>query len=336
MGNCLNPVETLSLDKNETQFTLENWTYLDEDLYNASYEYTNDYSLMPAAPCYSCNLLDRSSLPFFMLTSVLGVLASGSILFAILRSFFHWQICPNWPILAQVAVGSALFSTAVPILAPGLYNAHSTALCNLGYWVWYTSAFAQALLIGCYACLNPKLNVGQVPGLTLGLSVGLWGAAALLGLPIALASDTYSGLCTFPSSRDTEALKYTHCAICFTIFTVSPLVLLAAKGLKIALSKGPGPWVSVLWIWFIFWWPHGMVLILDALVRSKTILLHTCQSQRILDAMLNVAEALSMLHCVTTPLLLALFCHQTTRRSLPSLSLPARQASQMDTLVGKS
>ncbi|XP_028640471.1 atypical chemokine receptor 1 [Grammomys surdaster] len=334
MGNCLYPVETLSLDKNGTQFTFENWNDFYED--NASYEFLSDYNLTEAAPCYSCNLLDSSSLPFFILTSVLGMLASGGILFTILRPFFHWQICPSWPILAQLAAGSALFSVAVPILTPGLYSAHSTALCSLGYWVWYTSAFAQALLIGCYACLNPRLNIGQFPGLTLAVSVGLWGAAALLGIPVALASDVYNGLCTFPFYSDTEALKYTHSAICFIIFTVLPLTLLAAKGLKTALSKGPGPWVSVLWIWFIFWWPHGVVLIFDALVRSKIMLLHTCQSQKILDAMLNVAEALSMLHCVATPLLLALFCHQTTSKFLPSLSLPARQASQMDALVGKS
>lgn len=322
MGNCLHPVERFSVDNSRTQFTFENWNYSYED--NASYESTDDYNLIPAAPCYSCNLLDSSSLPFFILTSVLGLLASGGILFTILRPFFHWQICPSWPILAQLAVGSALFSISVPILAPGLYSAHSTALCNLGYWAWYTAAFAQALFIGCYVFLNPSLNILQIPGLTLGLTVGLWGAAALLGLPVALASDAYDGLCTLPSYRNLETLKHIHSAICFTIFTGLPLTLLAVRGLKTALGKGPGPWVSVLWLWFIFWWPHGMVLMFDALVRSKAMLLQTCQSQKMLDVMLDVAEALAMLHCVATPLLLALFCHQTTRRSLASLSLPAR------------
>lgn len=318
-------MESFSVDNSGAHFTLENWNYSYEDNDNASNGFLDaDYNLTPAAPCYSCNLLDSSSLPFFILTSVLGLLASGGILFTILRPFFHWQICPSWPILAQLAVGSALFSIAVPILAPGLYSAHSTALCNLGYWAWYTAAFAQALFIGCYAFLNPSLNIVQIPGLTLGLTVGLWGAAALLGLPVTLASDAYHGLCTLPSYRNLETLKYIHSAICFTIFTVLPLTLLAAKGLKTALGKGPGPWVSVLWIWFIFWWPHGMVLIFDALVRSKTMLLQTCQSQKFLDVMLDVAEALAMLHCVATPLLLALFCHQTTRRSLLTLSLPAR------------
>lgn len=296
----------------------------------------DNYHIEAAAPCHSCNLLDNSSLPFFILTSVLGVLASGAVLFAILKPLSHWQICPSWPILAQLAVGSALFSFAVPVLAPGLNTAHNTGLCFLGYWIWYTSAFAQALLIGCYACLNPRLGIGQIRRLTLGLTVGLWGAALLLGLPVTLASDVYNGLCTLASNKDLEALKSTHSAICFIIFTVLPLVLLVAKGMKKALGKGPGPWVSVLWIWFIFWWPHGMVLIFDVLVRSKIVLLQSCPSQQILDVMLNLAEALAVLHCVATPLLLALFCHQTTRRSLLSLSLPVRQSSHTDAFAIKS
>lgn len=337
MGNCLHPVETsFSIEKTGTEYLdFLNYAYEDNGTYDSTVSYDND-TIGAAAPCHSCNLLDNSSLPFFILTSFLGLLASGAVLFAILKPLFHWQICPSWPILAQLAVGSALFSIAVPVLAPGLNHAHSTVLCYLGYWVWYTSAFAQALLIVCYACLNPRLGIGQIRGLTLGLTVGLWGAAALLGLPVALATDVYNGFCTLASTGGLEALKSTHSAICFTIFTVLPLALLAAKGLKKALSKEPGPWVSVLWVWFIFWWPHGMVLIFDALVGSKIMTLETCLSQKILDITLNLAEALAILHCVATPLLVALFCYQTTRRSLPSLSLPTRQSSHMDSLVGKS
>uniref|UniRef100_A0A8C2MSF0 Atypical chemokine receptor 1 n=1 Tax=Cricetulus griseus TaxID=10029 RepID=A0A8C2MSF0_CRIGR len=137
MGNCLHPVETsFSLDENGSQFSSEFWIYSYED--NATYEVMDNFSIGAAAPCYSCNLLDSSSLPFFILTSVLGVLASGTVLFAILKPLSHWQICPSWPILAQLAVGSGLFSFAVPVLAPGLNTAHSTGLCFLGYWIWYT------------------------------------------------------------------------------------------------------------------------------------------------------------------------------------------------------
>uniref|UniRef100_UPI001E1B242E atypical chemokine receptor 1 n=1 Tax=Jaculus jaculus TaxID=51337 RepID=UPI001E1B242E len=333
---CLQVEPSFSLDKNRSQFFLSdyngNFSYED----NGSYEFPDDYSMDLAAPCHSCHLLDESSLPFFILTSVLGVLASGAVLFALLRPLFHWQICPGWPILAQLAVGSALFSTAVPILAPGLSNAHNSALCGLGYWVWYSSAFAQALIIGCYSCMKPKLGAGQIPSLTLRLTVGLWGVAALLGLPITFATDTHNGLCTLASSRGLGALKSTHAAICFTIFTLLPVGILVAKGLIKALGMGPAPWVSILWVWYIFWLPHGVVLVFDTLVSSKVLLLPTCPAQQSLDITLHLAEALAMVHCVAAPMLLALLFHQTTHTSLPSPALLVRPSSHGDTTGVKS
>lgn len=338
MGNCLHPVEpSLSVDPNSNQWDLGNfqWNYsYDENESYKSFDYNAD--LEAAAPCHSCNLLDDSSLPFFILASVLGILASGAVLFALLRPLFHWQLCPGRPILAQLAVGSALFSIVVPILAPGLSSAHSIILCGLGYWVWYGSAFAQALLIGCRACLGPKLGAGQSPGLTLGLAVGIWVAASLLGLPITLASDTSRGICTLASSRGLGALQSTHAVACFVVFILWPLGLMGAKGLRKALGWGPGPWVDILWVWFIFWWPHGIFLGLDTLVRFRIILLPTCMVQKVLDLLLHLAEALAILHCVATPLLLAWFCHQATRSSLPSLPLAERQSSHLDTFGSKS
>ncbi|XP_005400222.1 PREDICTED: atypical chemokine receptor 1 [Chinchilla lanigera] len=337
MGNCLNQVKpSFSLDKNGSLFDLGDyqWNYSFE---NTTYGSLEDYSsLDSAAPCHSCNLLDDSSLPFFILSSVLGILASGAVLFGLLRPLFHWQLCPAWPFLAQIAVGSGLFSIVVPILAPGLNSSQSTILCHLGYWIWYSSAFAQALLIGCHACLGPKLGTGQIPGLTLGLTVGLWGVAALLGLPVTLAIDTTPGPCTLSYSRGLDALRSTHVVACFAIFSLLPLSLLGAKGLKRVLGRGPGPWIDILWVWFIFWWPHGVILGFDSLVRAKVLLLPTCLVQQILDLTLDLAEALAMLHCVATPLLLALFFHQATQSSFPSLPLSARRSSHLDNAGSKT
>ncbi|XP_015347563.1 atypical chemokine receptor 1 [Marmota marmota marmota] len=332
MGNCLPRVES-SLAENRSQLFFESYAW------NYSYgeeSYEDIYIPDAVAPCHSCNLLDDSSLPFFILASILGIVASGAVLLALCRSLFHWQLCPSWPILAQLAVGSALFSMAVPILAPGLNSAHNPTLCRLGYWAWYSSAFAQALLIGYHACLDPNLGTGHTWGLTLGLSVGLWGAAAVLGLPITLATDTSYGLCTLASSRGLGTLQSTHAAVCFGIFVLLPLGLLGAKGLQKVLYRGPCPWISVLWVWFIFWWPHGVALGFDTLVRSKVLLLPTCLAQQILDLALHLAEALAILHCAVSPLLVALFCHKATHASLPSLPLPARRSSHLDTFEGKS
>ncbi|XP_042537777.1 atypical chemokine receptor 1 [Dipodomys spectabilis] len=333
MGNCLYPVKpSTSMDKNISQFTFEDfWNYSYEE--NDSYQSLEDLEMLDsAAPCHSCSLLDDSSLPFFILASVLGVLTSVAMLFALLRPLSHWQLCPGRPLLAQLTVGSALFSIVVPILAPGLNSAHSTILCHVGSWVWYSSAFAQALVIGSHACLGPKLGVSQIPGLTLGLTVGIWGVAALLGLPITLASDS---LCPLVSRRGVGVLQSIHSVICFAIFTVLPLCLLGVKGLKKALGRGPGPWVNILWIWFIFWWPHGVVLGFDYLVRSRVLLLTTCLAQKVLDLMVHLAEAMAIVHCMATPLLLALYCHQATQTSLPSMSLPARGSSHLDPFGSK-
>lgn len=301
-----------------------------------NYSETYDYSGMDAAaPCRSCSLLDESSLPFYVLASVLGILTSAAVLFALLRPLFHRQLCPGHQLLlTQLAVGSALFSIVVPILAPGLRGAHNTYLCHLAHLVWYGSAFAQALLIGCHACLGPKLGAGPVPRLILGLTVGLWGLAILLALPITLASDTSNGLCSLSPGQG--ILKFLHAASCFATFDLLPLGLLGAKGVKRALGRGPCSWVDMLWLWFIFWWLHGVLWGLDLLVRSRFWVLSSCLAQQALDLLLHLAEALAILHCVAVPLLLAWFWHQATRTAVPSLALPARQSSSPDALGGKS
>ncbi|GAB5583798.1 C-X-C chemokine receptor type 2 [Prionailurus iriomotensis] len=331
MGNCL---QHRVADEDATKFTLGEDIW---DEFNDSYDINYNYSIVEdAAPCRSCPLLDDSSLPFFVLASVLGILAGGAVLFALLRPLFHWRVCPERPVLVQLAVGSTLFSIVVPILAPGLNGVQSTALCRLAHLLWYGSAFAQALLIGCHACLGPKLDVGHIAGITLWLTVGLWGAALLLGLPVTLASDTSRGLCSLSFNKSPRFLPLLHVVASFTTFTLLPLGLLGTKALTKAWGRWPGPCVSVLWVWFVFWWPHGVALGLDFLVRSKSLVLSTCLAQQALDLLLHLAEALAILHGVATPLLLALFYHQTTRTPLPSLPLSVRRPSHLDPPGGKS
>ncbi|XP_006895586.1 PREDICTED: Duffy antigen/chemokine receptor [Elephantulus edwardii] len=320
-----------STDKNSSTVILEEFYW--NDSYE-SYDY-DDSSLEAAAPCHSCSLLDDSSLPFFIVASVLGFLAGGAVLFALLRPLFHWELCPDRPILVELAVGSALFSMVMPMLAPGLSSSLSTVMCSLGHLVWYSLAFAQALLIACRACLGPKLGTCRVPGFTLGLTMGLWGMAALLALPTALTSGNSQGYCALNVNRGLGTLQYMHVTVCFIIFFLLPTGLVGAKGLKRALGGGPGPWVDILWVWFIFWWPHGVVMGFDSLVRARVLLLPTCLAQKVLDLLLHLAEALAILHCVATPLILALFCHKTTHTSLSSLTLPERRSS-LDILGGKS
>lgn len=332
MGNCLHPVDSFP-DDNSSQLSFD-----DEHLADWNYSGNYDYyaGVDAAAPCRSCSLLDRSSLPFYVLAGALGVLAGAIVLFALLRPLSpRRQLRPcRRLLLTQLAAGSVLFSLAVPVLVPGLQGAHNAYLCHLAHLVWNASAFAQALLIGCHACLGPKLGAGPVPRLVLGLTMGLWGLAILLALPITLASDTSSGLCALASGQG--VLKFLHAAGCFAIFVLLPLGLVGATGLTRALGRGPCPWVDVLWLWFLFWWPYGVFWGLDCLVRSRVLVLSSCLTQQALDLLLPLAEVLAILHCVAGPLLLAAFYRRAARRAGPALPLPARQPSPPDALGGKS
>uniref|UniRef100_A0A8D0QEC0 Atypical chemokine receptor 1 n=1 Tax=Sus scrofa TaxID=9823 RepID=A0A8D0QEC0_PIG len=333
MGNCLHPDARQVAGENSTfEFEEEMWGEFLES-YSTDYNYTN---LEAAAPCHSCSLLDYSSRPFFILASILGTLASGAVLYLLLRPLSRWRLQQDRSVLVQLAVGSALFSIVLPVLTPELSGAAIASLCHLAHLVSYSSAFAQALLIGSQACLGPMLDAGQIPGLRLGITVGLWGGAALLSLPITLASDTSHGFCTPTFSGSWEILRYIHAAACLAIFVLLPLGLLGAKGLKKVLGGGPCPWVNILWVWFIFWWPQGIMLGLDSLVRSRALLLSSCVAQQALDQLLDLAEALAILHCVATPLLLAWVCYQAMHTSPPSLPLSAKESAHLDTLGGKS
>ncbi|KAG8509831.1 Atypical chemokine receptor 1 [Galemys pyrenaicus] len=138
MGNCQRRVDSsvfTDMDGNLTKAALgdELWNDMNDSYGEIDYD---DLGLESSAPCHSCNLLDESSLPFFLLASILGILASGAVLFALFRPLFHWQHCADRPVLAQLAVGSALFSIVLPILAPGLHGADSALLCHLAHLVW--------------------------------------------------------------------------------------------------------------------------------------------------------------------------------------------------------
>ncbi|XP_004613983.2 atypical chemokine receptor 1, partial [Sorex araneus] len=304
--------------------------FTEEELNELYYEDSvNDSDVTAAAPCRSCNLLDASSLPFFLLVSVLGFLASAAVLFALLRPLFRWRRCADRPVLAHAAAGSALFSLALPLLAPGLGGARPAPLCQLAHLAWHSSAFAQALLIASRACLGPRLGTGWLPRLIL---AALWAVSIMLGLPSALTSDSSEGSC--PPSQGWGLLHTLHVSACCCLFVALPLGLLGATGLRAALGKGPCLWVDALWVWFIFWWPYGVMLGVDDLVRSRQVAIRSCHAQQVQDLLLQLAEGLATVHCVATPLLLALACHRAAHVAAPPL--PPAPAPRPDPLAGKS
>ncbi|XP_001379721.2 atypical chemokine receptor 1 [Monodelphis domestica] len=304
MGNCLHRAESGPQNS-------ENWTFSSSEDYDWSLNYTYNYTdddLNMAAPCRSCVLLDDTSLPFFAITSALGILGGGILLFALLKPLACWNLCPDRTILAQLAGGSTLFSIVLPILAPGWNPALDTVVCCMAHGLWYASAFAQALLVCAYSCLGPELNQSWL----LKLSLAVWSVALLMALPVTLASDVVSGFCILPISNDEWVWPWIHIVACIVIFLILPLGLVQGWAIQRVKGRGSGPWANVLWVWFLFWWLHAIMIGLDALVRTENLSMHTCFAQQTLDFLLQSARILGILHCLATPLLLALFCHRAT------------------------
>lgn len=312
MGNCLYPAE--SGLPNPQNWTIEDLDGELDSLWNDSYQYT-DEDLVYAAPCRSCTLLDSSSLPFFALTSALGILGGGALLFILLKPLACWHLCLGRIILAQLAGGSTLFSIVLPILAPGLKPIPGTTLCSLGHGLWYASAFAQALLVCVHASLDPELHQRWL----LKLSLALWGVALLMALPVTLASDVISGLCTLSFSHDVWVWCMIHIVVCIAIFLILPLALVGGWVVQRLRGGQLRPRANVLWVWFLFWWLHAVVMGSDALVRSEVLVINECFTQQTLDVLLDSAKILGILHCLATPFLLALFCHSVT--SSPTVNL---------------
>lgn len=332
MGSCLS--WDSSNTANDSFSSLGNLTDhwgMNESFYDDMLDY-DDLDLGASAPCRSCALLDASSLPFFIVASVLGILASAAVLLELFRPLSGWRVLAGRPLLAQLAVGCTLFCVVLPLMAPGLGFAFSTSLCQVAHLGWYSAAFAQALLIALLACLGPKLGAVQTPRLTLGLPLGLWLVAILLGLPIALSSKTPQGHCAL--NLATGPLYAFHVVTCFTIFLLLPLGLLGVKVVKKVLGRGPCPQVDVLWVWFLFWGPHGVVLGMETLVKFRVVLLSVCSIQQALDLLLHLAQALAILHCVATPMLLAFYCHRATRPA--PLPIPEGPTSYLEPPAGKS
>ncbi|XP_074079230.1 atypical chemokine receptor 1 [Macrotis lagotis] len=313
MGNCQNRTES-GLQ------TLENWNFTDweADYGNETYNYTED-DLDLAAPCRYCPLLDSSSLPFFALTSALGMLGGGILLFVLLKPLACWHLRSDRTILAQLAGGSTLFSLVLPILTPGLTPTPGTTLCCLGHGLWYASVFAQALLVCVHACLGPELN----PSWFLKLSLAVWSVALLMALPVTLASDITSGLCILSFSHDVWVWCMIHIVVCIVIFLILPLGLVGGWTVQRVRGGRSRPWANVLWFWFLFWWFHAGVMGYDALIRSEVLEIKECSDQQTLDFLVDSAKILGILHCLVTPFLLALFCHYVTQSPQSTYSRPS-------------
>ncbi|XP_041261480.1 atypical chemokine receptor 1-like [Onychostruthus taczanowskii] len=299
MGNCV-PVtpgilETPdSLDLGEITGNLS--SFYDDDTY------INDTLLdYDATPCHNrfCPLFQRVAPPFLAATCAAAALATGALLVALAKRPQAWRWPQSRALVAQLALGTALFAALLPALAAGAARGWhlGTGLCRLTHLLWHWSVFAQALLVASGSCgtawarWDPRSRR---------LAVALWAAALLLATPAALVSGVAAGTACVRRSVGILAPAYLlHLALCLCLLLLLPAGLLVAALCPRASGAG------LAWLFLGLWGPYGAGLAGEFVLQAG-LLEPTCGSFEHFDIALGLSEGLGVLHCGLGPLALLL------------------------------
>ncbi|NXA81462.1 ACKR1 protein, partial [Thryothorus ludovicianus] len=256
--------------------------------------YTNDTIVdYDATPCrnHFCPLFQRVAPPFLAATCAVAALGTGALLVALAKGPPAWRWPQSRALVAQLALGTALFAALLPALAAGAARGWplGTGTCRLTHLLWHWSLFAQALLVasGCcgtaWARWDPRSRR---------LAVALWAAALLLATPAALVT-------ILPPA------SLLHRSLCLCLLLLLPagllLAALAVPRLRASWAAGAG----LVWLFSGLWVPYGAGLAGDFLLQAG-LLEPTCGSFEHFDLALGLSEALGVLHCGLGPLALLL------------------------------
>ncbi|XP_063276566.1 atypical chemokine receptor 1-like [Prinia subflava] len=304
MGNCVPTTPSIL----ETQDPLD----LEEIMGNLSSSYedttdTNDTILdYDAAPCHNhfCPLFQRVAPPFLATTCALAALATGALLVALTKRPQAWRWPRSRALVAQLALGTALFAAPLPALAAGVARGwHLGAWpCRLAHLLWHWSLFAQVLLVASGSCgtawarWDPRSRR---------LAAGLWAAALLLATPAALVSGVAGTGCVQRSVAILAPAYLLHLSLCLCLLLLLPagllLAAMAVPRLRASWAAGAG----LLWLLPGLWAPYGAGLAGEFLLQAGLVQ-PTCGSFEHFDLALGLCQGLGVLHCGLGPLALLL------------------------------
>ncbi|NWV40836.1 ACKR1 protein, partial [Grantiella picta] len=260
-----------------------------------------------AAPChnYFCPLFQRVAPPFLAATGAAAALGTGALLVALAKRPQAWRWPQSRALVAQLALGTALFAALLPALAAGVGRGWhlGTWPCRLTHLLWHWSVFGQALLVasGCCSAVWARWDPRSRR-----LAVALWAVALLLATPAALVSGVAAGTSCVRRSVDILAPAYLlHLTLCLCLLLLLPagllLAALAVPRLRASWAAGAG----LCWLFLGLWVPYGAGLAGEFLLQAH-LLEPTCGSFERFDLALGLSEGLGVLHCGLGPLALLL------------------------------
>ncbi|NXE30059.1 ACKR1 protein, partial [Ardeotis kori] len=280
--------------------------YSDDDDSNITLDYT-------AEPCRNdyCSFFERVAPAFLAAACAAAALGTGTLLVALVKRPHVWGWPQSRALVAQLAVGTGLFTALLPAVAAGIAQGWrlGAGLCRLTHLLWHWSLFAQGLLVASGSCStvwcrwDPRSRR---------LAVAVWAGALLLAVPAAFTGGTVAAEETSCIRRSVGILSpayLLHLALCLCLFLLLPAALLAATLAVPRLRASWEPGSGASWLFFVLWVPYGVGLAMDFLLRTG-LLQPTCDIFQRFDYALGLSEGLGVLHCSLGPvaLLAARFC----------------------------
>ncbi|NXB50745.1 ACKR1 protein, partial [Leucopsar rothschildi] len=239
-----------------------------------------------AAPCHNhfCPLFQRVAPPFLAATCAAAALATGALLVALAKRPQAWRWTQSRALLAQLALGTALFAALLPALAAGIA------------WGWHLGT-GPGSCGTAWARWDPRSRR---------LAVALWAVALLLATPAALVSGVAEGTACVRRSVGILAPAYLlHLTLSLCLLLLLPagllLAALAVPRLRASWAAGAG----LTWLFPGLWVPYGAGLAGEFLLQAR-LLEPTCGSFEHFDLALGFSEGLGVLHCGLGPLVLLL------------------------------
>ncbi|NXT46272.1 ACKR1 protein, partial [Pluvianellus socialis] len=282
----------------------ENSLDLLDILGNFSYDDSNMTMDYDSAPCHNqyCPLFQHVAPTFLAITCAAATLGTGALLVALAKRPHAWGWPQSRALVAQLAVGMALFAALLPPVAVGIRQGWrlGTGLCRFTHLLWHWSLFAQGLLVvsgtlsTAWCRWDPRSRR---------LAVAVWAGALLLATPVALASGTVDGVETSCIRRSVDIrspVYLLHLALCLCLFLLLPAVLLVAALAMPRLRAGWEPGIGASWFFFGLWVPYGVGLAVDSLLQAQ-LLQPTCSIFKHFDYVLGLSEGLGVLHCCLGP-----------------------------------
>ncbi|XP_060614516.2 atypical chemokine receptor 1 [Anolis sagrei] len=297
MGNCIhaNKSRVTTLDFEEFEDLLANFTS------NYTYDEYPSYDGILPEPCqftYCLNFLS-SILALLVVISLLGLVSSLALGLSLAKSPIMWkERHPRKYQLFLMSGATGLFAATLPFFAVGIKHGwvFGPHFCQVARALKFGCLFAQGLMVAGSACHMPS----AIPH-SIFLTV-LWLLGFLCATPAIVISspgdDCFSSL-----EPDLQLWSLAHILVSLATFVILPLAMLVTKVALKWHGESKCIQLDLGWLFYIFWSPYGVVLLLDKL-RQDGLITSTCRFQEHLDYFLGLSEGFGILHCFLLPLLI--------------------------------